>query len=79
MRTRQERRITKAKELVKRMKICKSSHGYTDEDDEYIKRKRDIPHSMGSNYWNAYETKSMRNKQIRLKNRINIKNEIIDN
>ena len=79
MRTRQERRITQAKELVKRMKICKSGHGYTDEDDEYIKRKRDIPHSKGSNYWNAYETKSMRNKQIRLKNRINIKNEIIDN
>lgn len=79
MRTRQERRITQAKELIKRMKICKSSHGYTDEDDEYIKRKRDIPHSMGSNFWNAYETKSMRNKQIRLKNRINIKNEIINN
>lgn len=76
MRTKQERRNSEIKELIKRMKNCKSAHGYDDGDNEYIVRKSDIPHSHGSNYWNAYNTKSMRNKRLRLKMKTDIQKEM---
>jgi hypothetical protein len=73
MRTKDQRRFSEAKELKRRMKICKSAHGYTDDNDEYIKRKTDNPHSYGSNYFNAYETKSMNNKKERLCSKLELK------
>jgi hypothetical protein len=72
MRTRSDRRRSEAKELKRRMTLCKSAHGYNDDHDDYIKRKTDIPHSIDSNYWNAYETKSMKNKKDRLKQKSEI-------
>lgn len=74
MRTIAERRKSEIKEFNKRLNICKSAHCYNASDEEYIKHKRDIPHSLGSNYWNAYETKSMKNKKERLKNKNELKN-----
>ncbi len=74
MKTRADRRRSEEKELKRRMTICKSAHGYTDDNDDYIKRKTDIPHSIDSNYWNAYETKSMKNKKDRLKQKSGISN-----
>lgn len=76
MRTRAERRKSEIKEFNKRVEICKSAHCYDSSDEEYIKRKTDIPHSYGSNYWNGYESKSIRNKQDRLKYRKNLKKEM---
>ncbi len=76
MRTRADRRNSEIKEFNKRFTICKLAHGYNTSDEEYVKRKRDIPHSLGSNYWNAFETKSMHNKQDRLKSKNDIKKEM---
>lgn len=78
MRTRAERRESKKKEFSKREKLCKDIYGYTDSENDknWIKHKTDIPHSLGSNWWNAYETKSMQNKQERLKEKNNLKKEI---
>ena len=76
MRTRAERRKSEIKEFNKRVEICKAAHCYDSSDEEYIKHKRDIPHSLGSNYWNAYETKSMKNKKDRLNNKIGLKKEM---
>lgn len=76
MRTINDRRNSEQKEIKRRIKICKDVHCYTSEDEEYIKRKTDIPHSYGSNYWNAYETKSMKNKKDRLDNKIELKKEM---
>ena len=76
MRTKVERRKSEIKEYNKRVKICKAAHCYNSSDEEYIKHKRDIPHSLGSNYWNAYETKSMKNKKDRLDSRNELKQEI---
>jgi hypothetical protein len=73
MRTKDQRRSYEAKELKRRMTLCKSAHGYTDDNDDYIKRKTDIPHSYGSNYFNAYETKSMNNKKERLCSKLELK------
>ena len=39
----------------------------------YIKRKTDIPHSYGSNYFNAYESKRINNKKERLESKQEIK------
>lgn len=76
MRNRAERRNFKLKEITKRLKICKDIAGYNDNDTEYIKHKSDIPHSHGSNWWNAYETKRMRNRQQRFKDKNKLKKEI---
>lgn len=76
MRTKGERRKSEIKEFNKRVEICKAAHCYDSSDEEYIKRKRDIPHSLGSNYWNAYETKSMKNKKDRLDSRNELKQEL---
>ena len=69
------RRHQKLVELTRRIKRCKIN--YID-DIEYIKRKSDILHSLGSNYWNAFETKRMRNKSQRLLNRKRLKLELIN-
>ena len=76
MRTRAERRKSEIKEFNKRVEICKSAHCYNSSDEEYIKHKRDIPHSLGSNYWNSYETKSMKNKKDRLDSKNELKKEM---
>ena len=76
MKTRAERRNSRKKEQENRIKLCKELFGYENCETEYITRKTDIPHSHGSNYWNAYETKSMQNKQQRLKDKNNLKKEI---
>ena len=73
MRTRADRRRSETKELKRRMALCKSAHGYTDDHDDYIKRKTDIPHSYGSNYFNAYESKRINNKKERLESKQEIK------
>ena len=73
MRTKDQRRSSESKELKRRMTICKSVHGYTDDNDDYIKRKTDIPHSYGSNYFNAYELKHIHNKKERLESKQEIK------
>ena len=73
MRTKDQRRSSEAKELKRRMTLCKSAHGYTDDNDDYIKRKTDIPHSYGSNYFNAYESKHINNKKERLESKQEIK------
>ena len=74
MRTKDQRRSSEAKELKRRMTLCKSTHhGYTDDNDDYIKRKTDIPHSYGSNYFNAYESKRINNKKERLEFKQEIK------
>ena len=39
----------------------------------YIKRKTDIPHSYGSNYFNTYESKRINNKKERLESKQEIK------
>lgn len=76
MRTRAERRNNANKELKHRLKLCKTIREWNDDSDEYIKRKRDIPHSLGSNWWNAYDNKGMLNKKERLKERKKLKKEI---
>ena len=76
MRTRAERRKSEIKEFNKRIEICKAAYCYDSVDEEYIKHKRDIPHSLGSNYLNAYETKSMKNKQERLNSKNKLKKEM---
>lgn len=79
MRTRAERRESAQKEYRKRMKLCKEVvHAWGNDLDDYIKHKTDIPHSQGSNWWNAYETKSMNNKRERLKQHRKLKNIQID-
>jgi len=79
MKTKADRRNYEIKERNKRFKICKEAHCYNDEDNEYIIRKRDIPHSLGSNYFNAYECKAIRNKQERLKYKKILKEEMLSN
>ena len=76
MRTRAERRKSEVKEFNKRVEICKAAHCYLSSDEEYIKHKRDIPHSLGSNFWNSYETKSMKNKKDRLDSKNELKKEM---
>lgn len=76
MKTRAERRNNAKKELKHRLKLCKAIRECNDDTDEYIKHKTDVPHSLGSNWWNAFEAKSMRNKQERLKEKNNLKREI---
>ena len=72
MRTRADRRRSKAKQLKKRIEVCNASIGYNIIDVETIRRKTDIPHSIDSNYWNPYDTKSMKNKKDRLKQKSEI-------
>lgn len=72
MRTKEDRRRSEAKELKKRIEICKASRCYNAIDIETIRRKTDIPHSVDSNYWNPYDTKSMKNKKDRLKQKSEI-------
>jgi hypothetical protein len=72
MRTRSDRRRSEAKELKKRIEVCKASRCYNTIDIETIRRKTDIPHSIDSNYWNPYNTKSMKNKKDRLKQKFEI-------
>ena len=72
MKTRADRRRSEAKELKKRIEACKASMCYNTIDIKTIRRKTDIPHSIDSNYWNAYETKSMKNKKDRLKQKSEI-------
>ena len=57
MKTRADRRRSEAKELEKRIEVCKASMCYNNIDIETIRRKTDIPHSTDSNYFNPYETK----------------------
>ena len=73
MKTIADRRRSEAKELKRRMTICKSAHRYTNDNDDYIKRKTDIPHSYGSNYFNGYESKHINNKKERLESKQEIK------
>ena len=42
-------------------------------NDDYIKRKTDIPHSYGSNYFNGYESKHINNKKERLESKQELK------
>lgn len=70
MRSRSDRRISEAKELKKRIETCKAS--YNTIDIETIRRKTDIPHSIDSNYLNPYDTKSIKNKKDRLKQKSEI-------
>jgi hypothetical protein len=72
MKTRADRRRSEAKELKKRIEICKASRCYNTIGIETIRRKTDIPHSIDSNYWNPYDTKSMKNKKDRLKQKSEI-------
>ena len=72
MRSRSDRRISEAKELKKRIETCKASQCYNTIDIETIRRKTDIPHSIDSNYWNPYDTKSIKNKKDRLKQKSEI-------
>lgn len=76
MRTRAERRKSEIKEFKKRINICKAAFGYFANDEEYIKHKRDIPHSLGSNFNNSFETKSRKNKQERLNSKNELKKEM---
>ena len=71
MRSRSDRRISEAKELKKRIETCKASQCYNI-DIETIRRKTDIPHSIDSNYLNPYDTKSIKNKKDRLKQKSEI-------
>ena len=74
MKTIADRRRSEAKELKRRMTLCKSTHhGYTDDNDDHIKRKTDIPHSYGSNYFNTYESKHINNKKERIESKQEIK------
>ena len=72
MKTRADRRRSEAKELKKRIEVCKASMCYNNIGIETIRRKTDIPHSIDSNYFNPYETKSMKNKKDRLKQKSEI-------
>lgn len=72
MRSRSDRRISEAKELKKRIEACKASQWYNTIDIETIRRKTDIPHSIDSNYLNPYDTKSIKNKKDRLKQKSEI-------
>ena len=78
MRTRAERRNAREKSFKRRLKLCKEIRGYTGNDDKYIKTKSDIPHSLGSNFYNGFETKAMQNKQKRLKDKNNLRKEIMN-
>lgn len=75
MRTKAERRNYENKELEHRINICKDIRLWDADTIEYIKRKRDVPHSLGSNWWNAYETKAMNNKKERLKEKNKLRKE----
>ena len=68
MRNKAFRREKENKELEKRIELCKNIGGYDEKSDfEYIRRKRDLLHSYGSNYWNSFENKSVMNKKERHK------------
>ena len=72
MRSRSDRRRSEAKELKKRIEICKDYKCYNTIDIETIRRKTDIPHSINSNYLNPYDTKSIKNKKDRTKRKSEI-------
>ena len=72
MRSRSDRRRSEAKELNKRIEICKVYKCYNTIDIETIRRKTDIPHSIDSNYLNKYDTKSIKNKKDRIKRKSEI-------
>ena len=72
MKTRSDRRRSEAKELKKRIEVCKASMCYNTIDIETIRRKTDIPHSINSNYLNPYDTKSIKNKKDRTKRKSEI-------
>ena len=72
MRSRSDRRRSEAKELNKRIEICKVYKRYNTIDIETIRRKTDIPHSIDSNYLNKYDTKSIKNKKDRIKRKSEI-------
>ncbi len=78
MRSKKERILSKIKEFNKRLKNCKASWWYNKSDIDTIKQHTDIPHSLGSNYLNKYDTKKIRNKRNRLKNKIDLKMELED-
>lgn len=72
MKSRSDRRRSEAKELNKRIEICKVYKRYNTIDIETIRRKTDIPHSIDSNYLNKYDTKSIKNKKDRIKRKSEI-------
>ena len=72
LRTRSDRRRSEAKELKKRIEVCKVSRCYNTIGIETIRRKTDIPHSINSNHLNPYDTKSIKNKKDRLKQKSEI-------
>lgn len=78
MRTKAERRKAKVKEWKKRIQTCKDAHCYLNyaDEDEYIKRKRDIPHGLYSNQCNPYNTKTMIHKRERLESKNKLKKEM---
>lgn len=79
MKTKIERRKFKIKEILRRFETCVNTYVFNRNDKEaldIVKHKSDIPHSLGSNYWNAYETKSMKNKKDRLNSRNELKKEM---
>ncbi len=79
MRNKPFRRYQNLKEFKRRLERCLNTKNYKITDLEYIKHKRDILHSLGSNYWNSYETKSIKNKRQRLVLKKELKNEITRN
>lgn len=77
MRTRIERRESAKKKFKRRINLSKSIWCYVGDDlEDWLKRKSDIPHSQGSNWWNAFETKRMKNRQARLKSKQETKKEL---
>lgn len=83
MRNRAERRGNTIKKFNRRVKLSKAIRyfvGKNDDNDEelkaWLKRKADVPHSEKSDWWNAYETKKIKNKQTRLKLRRETKKEL---
>lgn len=78
MRSKQYRRHQDLKEFKQRLERCLNSKSFEITDFEYIKHKRDVLHSLGSNYWNPYETKAMKNKQQRLDLKRHLMDEVAD-
>lgn len=77
MRTRAERRKNTLKKFKRRVNLSKNIRYYAGDDlEDWLKRKCDVPHSEKSDWWNAYETKKIKNKQTRLKNRQETKKEL---
>ena len=77
MRTRAERRKNNLKKFKRRMDLSKAIRYYVGDDLEgWLKRKSDVPHSINSDWWNGYETKSIKHKQQRLKDKAELKKDI---